>query len=830
MAQRVTWSGAGNGAMISTAAVATELGRTYRITGTVDTRAVPKGTPVEFRIGYDNKLIGSEVDGSPVERSLLGQCVVYAVGAVQEIDIRWTDFTASGTCYFGLYVTGDYTGRSGNLIRPGAGPGDYLILDNLDFQPYEDTLYGQPLDATVQAAEIRRGGVTFSFNRPARIGLYADRSCWFRDIDPGNPTPLRITRIWPECQTYYVDKTPEAGTFRIVPAANPPTPDFFRVHGTEINPWRAGWEWRPDSGVPNVQAFEDRFDTSFHTYRTTLGKGNEPYDTPVYQNRLYDDRFNVDPGRTGKPIDVAPGMSIVKCLSYVEPPSRGPNGARSRLAALIPVTCVASDPPVGAFRPYPGAASKAPTHTLADLDASLLPTLPTVPGAGGPQWHEALRMASYYQPANLRQFPPNEGVVPCLASSVYSLGHTAETASHFMGGLLTDAFTKAQKDRLVPAVVQYGLDLYQDNLIRKIAWAESGGKLCKKPFAVLAALLLKDTAMQATIAASDGQFDVTKNDALPAAQRRWPWYEDCLWGALPAECVTVPRNLYVSRASGKTRAGMKYFPENVGMPSLQDSASPWVPWTGNGTGRDGNPSGQNCWNAAYRTLGTNQALIPILAMHLIPGARAVFANSVVLDWYDMFYRYVVATGAEFTKGMPEFDREFWRRYRSKGAPVAACRLGLDDETDYSITEAAAIMSDDYAAEAGRPMTAADWEGAPPSGVPRIRTFRLGTPMSWPLGPEWFVDKVKLVVSLLDPVTIPTSYAVVSGKLPAGVVLNAATGVLSGTPTEASPLRPDLPPDPTVRAAPAAIRATDIVVRAANAHGASEQPIRFAVLP
>ena len=501
MAQRITCVDLNDGHAIVCGALQVELGRTYRVTGTVDTANVPRGTPIEFRITHTSRVIEP---GDEAERGLQGQCVVYADGTVRDIDIRWTNFTP-GDAFLAVYLTGDYCGRDGNLVRPGVSPGDHVVVHGLDFQPFDDTLWGRPLVATADVTEIRKAGAAFQFNRPVRAGLYANRDLWFRDLDPGNGTPLRITSVEPEWFRQHVTLTPQTwmlengvakNTFGVVPSAKS-TPDSWGVNGTEINPWREGWKWRPNAGSPNNQGFEDRFSTSFADYRATLGKNLEPYDHPVYLNKEYDAPFNRDPAATGRPIEPAPGDTVVKCLSYAEPPARGENGARARVAAYIPVTCVAADVPAGSFRPYPGAADKTPTHTISDLDLSLLPDLPSpADDDAAPRWHEAARMAYYMQPAQLRQFPPNEGIVQSLATSVYSRPHTEDTSSHFAAELITDAFTPEQKTQLAYAVVQYGLDLYQDNLIRKIAWAESGGKLCKKPYAVLAAVLLDDAGMR----------------------------------------------------------------------------------------------------------------------------------------------------------------------------------------------------------------------------------------------------------------------------------------------------------------------------------------------
>ena len=77
------------------------------------------------------------------------------------------------------------------------------------------------------------------------------------------------------------------------------------------------------------------------------------------------------------------------------------------------------------------------------------------------------------------------------------------------------------------------------------------------------------------------------------------------------------------------------------MPSYQDSGQALEPWV-----TDGNPAGQNTWDAAYRLISKTSSLIPILAMYHTPGAREVYANETTLKWFDMMFRYVHVNGVD----------------------------------------------------------------------------------------------------------------------------------------------------------------------------------------
>ena len=852
MAQRITWiNTAGGTRRYCTASFPAdlEIGKTYRVTGQIDTSGIESGTPVEIRAGRDSKLVPTEYS----ERDYFGAWTGYANGGWLDVDLRFACYTA--TPHIGLSITDAYDGRSGTPVpirRPGMRQDESVTVraapdgtGTLRVEEYLDTLHGQPVTATTTATQIRRQGVTFTFNRAVTVGMYANRDFWFLDPNPADPVPLACTSIWPECRRHYFARvTDPDGAQRLLYSATP-TPTWASWHGAAVNPWAEGWEQAPSiSATARLQEWEDPFWSSRENSIDPVTREAQ-YGDPVQQNLPYDASYNVDPTYAAAPILCgATAKTIVKSVHFETTVSRfGNDSTRGRLKSLTPVTYVTSAPPPGSFRPHPGKADKTPTHNVSTLNMGVLPNLavpPDVPSTTS--WPETLRWSEHMTPFYMRQQPSGPGLIPTMSTAVYpSSGNIDQSHAAFIP-LITNELTAPQKERLAIAMAQAGLDMYSDNLMRIWPYAESGGKSIHKPYAVLAALLLGDTAMQAEIARSARQWDVQDNPSRAPAERYNPYYEDGMWGFVPPEAVSTVRKSSLVKG---VRPTMKYFPENVGMPALMESDNPYKAWVTAATDRDGvsrngNPQGQNLWDAVYRDTGPPEQYGAILAMHVVSGARTVHGNDANLRWYDMYFHRVSSTSGLNVPVQP-FQQALWRAYRAD-RPVPVSRNGLT-YVDYTDAEGVAIIADDVLARHGIALRSTDaGSGAADTlayagrmrGVPRMRRFPVGSPMSFPLAPEWFVKSGAPTESHLSPATIPTAYSIVSGTPPTGVTLDPVTGVLGGTPSQASPVRADLPGDPTVRAAqtlPASrIRATDLVVRASNPHGSSDQLIRFAVVP
>lgn len=91
----------------------------------------------------------------------------------------------------------------------------------------------------------------------------------------------------------------------------------------------------------------------------------------------YDAAYNLDPGRTGAPLNVATG-SIVKTISNLVPPDTG----RASISDMAVFTVVDKIPQAGSFRPGVSSSSVTPPFHVSDLDLSVFKKL--TPPANAP--------------------------------------------------------------------------------------------------------------------------------------------------------------------------------------------------------------------------------------------------------------------------------------------------------------------------------------------------------------------------------------------------------------------------------------------------------------
>ena len=466
------------------------------------------------------------------------------------------------------------------------------------------------------------------------------------------------------------------------------------------------------------------------------------------------------------------------------------------------------------------------------MDLSVLPSLALPSGVSAPfDVGNATRIASHMFPFWVRQFPSVPGTVPSLSTAVYSEQTSEEVSEYFLAPLYLAGLTAPQRERVAIGLIQAGLDLQQENRMRVNPWAESGGKTYfHRAIVALTSMLMAGSSIAAQIATDLAntagiQFDVRLNPGLSSASKRYPWGENCTIGRITPLLVNTPR-----RPGGSTRGArrhMKWFPECVGLAFMGDTigSGTYAPWTEN------NANVQNSWATEYQMKnGGSDLWLTILAIHAIPGLRAVYDHPPIIELYDRAWQYYARNGNKAWPTIRSTDQALWRAYRSTGVPVPASNLGLG-YIDKTPSELVAIMGDDWAYWYDEPISIDYYASAIRTGgiqgIAKLRTFPVSSPMSFDLKPEWY-DIAG--TSDLNAATIPTRYTLVSGSLPTGLTLNTTTGVISGTPTAPSPLRSDLPQDPTDRNRKFTIRATDLVVRASNGAGDSEQTIRFAVVP
>ncbi|MCE9612819.1 MAG: hypothetical protein K8T26_00995 [Lentisphaerae bacterium] len=167
------------------------------------------------------------------------------------------------------------------------------------------------------ALSVTRFGITWTFDRDATVGTYANG-------DPWVVGPVAITNILPVSTTV----------------------DGWTRNGTMVNP------------APSTLRQDQGFDSSV----TRIAWWN-----PI---------LNVAPGFTGAPLVVQPGSSVISTISKSEPNT---NPSYSQLEAGSVLTVVAEAPPAGSFRPPAVGDDKAHRWNKADLDFGVLKKLTPVP-------------------------------------------------------------------------------------------------------------------------------------------------------------------------------------------------------------------------------------------------------------------------------------------------------------------------------------------------------------------------------------------------------------------------------------------------------------------
>ena len=821
--QKMKWTSTAGGSRTrawASKALITEFGKCYRVTGQIRRGTAPSGIAVEARIGNDADPLGN----SSVERGTLGQSVVFADETWQQFEVRWVDWTNNGTSWFHLYTTEDWASRGSPAAQfQGLKEGDEIEVKDLVAEAFPDTLEDQPYGSTRTATTVQKHGVSLTFNRAVSVKKYVNGDL---EIADPNLATLQVVSTWPAGNIQNFTLTPSSTNYNATPTAAA-TAYQIRTNGMVRNPWPAGWEMTGTSlAGPNGQAFDD-----YMTGVSIIGKF-------VEQPYSYDGKFNIDPGITGSPVTVGSACTLVKAMHARVPLERmtsaqgGGGETRARLLALVPFTIVSAHSATGSFRPHPGLADKTPPANISDMDLSVLPSRALPDGISSPfTAGDAIRTASYMFPFWVRQFPSVPGFVPSMCVGVYSENTSDDVSKFLFAPMYLTGLTSAERERVAIGIIQAGLDLQQDNRIRINPWAESGGKTYfHRALVALTALLMRGSGIAAQIEGdltntSGGQYDVRLNPGLAANDRRYPWTENCTVGRITPLLVDTPR-----RAGGSvrgTRRHMMWFPECVGLAFMGDTigSGTYAPWTEN------NANVQNSWATEYQMKnGGGDLWLTMLAIHAIPGLRAVYDHPPIIELYDRAWQYYARNGNKAFPPPDATEAALWRAYRSTGAPVAANNLGLT-YIDKTGAEVVSLMAKDWFFYYGTTLTLDNYASAIRTGgiegIAKMRSYPTGAFMSFDLKPEWY-DIAG--TSDLNAATIPTSYTLVSGSLPTGLTLNATTGVISGTPTAPSPLRSDLPQDPTDRDRKFTIRATDLVVRASNGAGDSEQTIRFAVVP
>ena len=336
------------------------------------------------------------------------------------------------------------------------------------------------IGATATVSSVTHNGVTFTFNKPAKVGRYVDGSYWALNADG-----LAITSITPE---YRMQTAAEAAYGDLGPTG-------VFVDGT-VNRALNGAvrNWRHDM-VGGIKPFEGMVlpDGSAAT------SNEEDSSVAVYKPVL-----NVDPALTGQPIVIAPGEEATITKSVSREDCSGLN-FRLRTQQIENLTVVTTEPAAGDFRPWTGAASKASPANIADLDLTPLPSLPVPasytadawPYEGGITRGVMARLARVMRAGGSMKLTGQNNL---FASVIGTRGEALVPWDERTWAALADPNTSAaDAEDMAIGFVQRGLDTYALSMAGERGTFE-GVNNCWKPYPVLAAVLLDDATMKANLA------------------------------------------------------------------------------------------------------------------------------------------------------------------------------------------------------------------------------------------------------------------------------------------------------------------------------------------
>ena len=433
--------------------------------------------------------------------------------------------------------------------------------------------------AQTMASSVSQRGITWFFDQPHEVGQYANGDWWVMG-------PVTITNITPE-------STEVGGVVR---------------NGTMVNP------------------------TQGHSI------SEHGYDSRANQT-TYVDALNRSPSRTGTPISISTG-SVVSTVSFGDWPAQ-PTGSYNRpLSQESAVLTVVNEvPPERAFRPHPYGTDKTSYWTEADLDYSVLNSLPFVgtPPSIAQRGQDMLlffneQVGGHWHNRQTRRF------MEAYTGTVGTFYGTAFGA--FLGEnllLLHLSYDNVEKRDLLVGMVQFGIDVYgrvtdAGNTSR---YSPDGGHgVGTKGPMVLAAVALNDDGIKA---AANG-----------AANNNW-FADDC-----STFYVTQAEIDRIDPVTGD------YYGYHRGNEEDYETADIGMPEWGNRHCTQPQRNSRD-WGRSYRYNG-GQKRAQALAMLLTTGriGVAVWNHPAFFDYAD---RYALVGDAGRGYGTTAFTRAMWAAYR-----------------------------------------------------------------------------------------------------------------------------------------------------------------------
>lgn len=413
------------------------------------------------------------------------------------------------------------------------------------------------------ASSVTQYGITWNFAQPRPVGQYVNGDWWVIG-------PVSITSITPE--SVLIDGSTFSGTAYT----------GRRINGTMINPGNRSFAvggLKANNMSASAQGWDSLVDL--------VPNGGV--------NAAYSEAFNVDPGKTGIPLNVTIG-SVVKVISR----SEFLDNARQHIMDMAVLTVVDHIPPSDALRPGIAWTSKQSVFRKKHFNLSVFQNL--TPPASAPDpvvvADTMRRMFELSMPDSI-----TTGSIQALNNQP---GYGREIATIVSNASLSLHlnYTTEQKLDILLGLAQIACDAWARAFEGGIAPGYGGGNTWKKVPVVITALAL---GAKGTATSIVDYADKAKNFAFA---------EDRHLFRVSAMDVATPRYT----ADGRPRS--EYLRYMIG--SAEWSESPY---------NQPERGGSN-WNTAYRDVSWGKMLGSSLAVQLTTGGQALWNNPDFFTYND----------------------------------------------------------------------------------------------------------------------------------------------------------------------------------------------------
>ena len=382
--------------------------------------------------------------------------------------------------------------------------------------------------------------------------------------------------------------------------------DYFVVGPVQVTGFSPAPEMASNGWTGPVESTKDWYRHGAMVNPSPGDIGNLGYGTQLANNYVQ----SKDISRQ-VPATVGAGSTIVWTTARDAPQQR------PSIDTAIAVTVVSQAPASGDFRPPYCGTDKTSKHNIADINWSLIPTLPTVSGAPDPT-----ALAGSFQRVWLdhRGFWSGRKIHPRTSMPDYGNDMAKTLGQGFLALMLN--FTQSQKQALLVNLLQIGVDNYgivADGGTQ--IWEPDGGHNHGRKLPILFAGTVLGDATMADIG--------SRNDVF--------FGEDAQTFYVTSETVSVGSN-YTSGMIGLPEYGIRH----ATTPSLDNGD----------------------WNASYRICCTGPGYGPhVLAAHMM-GLKEAWQHDPLFDYADR-YRSIQGAGAW---DVP-FTNTMWETYRGDYPPV-----------------------------------------------------------------------------------------------------------------------------------------------------------------